>query len=294
MKKYYKYLGLNIFCDIPLPLLSGSLFLKEFDLEIKHDPDLNLPSKDYSFSCKLDKTILNYPDSGSIELSDHGRLIRYNSKKINLDFLSKIINHGIGYSIYQRRDLALHAGAINTKKGAILFLGQSGAGKSSLVAALSKKFELISDDTLAIDFTNGTPETYPGIGYFKIENKMAASLGFHKKAFSFTDDRGRSYYKSDKSANNKNKIIGCYILKWGDENIIEDKLKLQDKIGILLSSAYTSFPINSCPDSASMLLRFSEKFFENVKVYTYTRKKDHIDNTTSILLDHMNTSYGLK
>lgn len=285
---------MNICCDVPLPLLSVSKFLKKIDLEIKHDPELKLASKDYSFSCKLDRTILNYPNSGSIELSNHGRLIRYNSKKLDLNFLSKIINHGIGYSIYQRRDLALHAGAINTKKGAVLFLGQSGAGKSSLVAALSKRFELITDDTLAIDFTNGTPKTYPGIGYFKIENKMAASLGFHKKAFSFTDDRGRSYYQSHKSANNKSKIIGCYILKWGDENIIEDKLKLQDKIGVLLSSAYTSFPINSCPDSASMLLRFSEKFLKNVRVFTYTRKKGQIDNTTSILFDHMNTSYGLK
>ena len=64
MKKYYKYLGLNIYCDIPLPLLSSSLFLNEIDLVIKHDPDLKLPSKDYSFSCKLDRTILNYGNVG--------------------------------------------------------------------------------------------------------------------------------------------------------------------------------------------------------------------------------------
>lgn len=55
----------------------------------------------------------------------------------------------------QRKLLTFHAAAIATSKGAVLFTGDSGVGKSSLIANLYKKgYQILSDDLCAIDTSN--------------------------------------------------------------------------------------------------------------------------------------------
>jgi hypothetical protein len=54
--------------------------------------------------------------------------------------------------IYSRRYPALHAGAVRTEAGAILFPGASGAGKSTLMAGLlGAGYDVLADDTVVFD-----------------------------------------------------------------------------------------------------------------------------------------------
>lgn len=56
-----------------------------------------------------------------------------------------------GALLHQRGFWPLHASAVNTSNGAVLFAGRSGAGKSTLMAGLNHRgFEAISDDISAI------------------------------------------------------------------------------------------------------------------------------------------------
>ena len=53
--------------------------------------------------------------------------------------------------LQQRGVLTLHAGAVETKAGAALFLGQPGAGKSTLIAALIERgYALLADDLTGV------------------------------------------------------------------------------------------------------------------------------------------------
>ncbi|MBO9712258.1 hypothetical protein [Sphingomonas sp.] len=66
--------------------------------------------------------------------------------------------------LHQRGTLPLHANAIETDRGAILFSGKSGAGKSTLAAAfLDRGHRLLADDVSAITRTPRGHQVQPGV-----------------------------------------------------------------------------------------------------------------------------------
>jgi hypothetical protein len=69
-----------------------------------------------------------------------------------LDVRSYLMGNLFAVLCHQRRLLPLHASAIATSRGAVAFLGTSGAGKSSMVAFLSKRgHRILADDVCLID-----------------------------------------------------------------------------------------------------------------------------------------------
>lgn len=58
--------------------------------------------------------------------------------------------------LHQRRQVALHAGAIVTGEGLVLVSGRSGAGKSTTISTLRKKgFTIFADDVVVLSEQNG-------------------------------------------------------------------------------------------------------------------------------------------
>jgi len=69
----------------------------------------------------------------------------------------------IGSIIHQRGLLALHASAVNIQGQLVLFMGNSGAGKSTTAAILQQRgFQVVSDDTVVLNdkgqITGGFPQ----------------------------------------------------------------------------------------------------------------------------------------
>ena len=272
-----------------MQLIDEHPFNLKQDLEIKYDPSIKINNDKKIFICNLTKTILNYPHIGAINIYRNGELLTYNSKELNLKFLSKIINHGIGYTYYQRRKLALHGSAIKVDKNAVLFMGESGSGKSSTVAALSETFELMSDDTIGCELDNKSVSIHPGLNYFKIDRNMADEINVSTKQIIINDDRGRGFYKAIDNNLKKIPVKSCYILRWGNEETIKEIDNPKDKIAAFLHSAYTCFPLNTCIESASILIKYSSFFFKNVKMYYFIRKKGNILANTDMISKHLNS-----
>ncbi len=67
--------------------------------------------------------------------------------------------------LYQRNLLALHASAVSGPKGAVIFTGDSGTGKSALLVELLKRgWKMLSDDLTIIAFDEkGNLLVYPNI-----------------------------------------------------------------------------------------------------------------------------------
>ncbi len=80
--------------------------------------------------------------------------------------------------LHQRSILPLHASGIQTPKGAILFSGHSGYGKSTLLAIfLERGYTMLTDDLAAIFLAeNGRPHVYPGYPHLKLWADSAAKL----------------------------------------------------------------------------------------------------------------------
>ncbi|MBF0545522.1 MAG: SUMF1/EgtB/PvdO family nonheme iron enzyme [Candidatus Riflebacteria bacterium] len=80
--------------------------------------------------------------------------------------------------LLQRGHLVLHANAVLAPKGALVFFGNSGAGKSTTSAALSQRgFRILSDDITAFSKGDGNVTTVlPGIPRFYLTNDTAEKL----------------------------------------------------------------------------------------------------------------------
>ncbi len=74
--------------------------------------------------------------------------------------------------------IALHASAIVVNDCAIVFLQQSGGGKSTLAASfLSRQQALVSDDVLAVSVTPGVVQGIPGYPQLRLAPEIARRFG---------------------------------------------------------------------------------------------------------------------
>lgn len=79
------------------------------------------------------------------------------------DIRNFLLGSAMAALLQQRALLTLHASAVQTAKGAVLFLGKSGYGKSTLMQQLGTRgFTMISDDICAISrASDGSPIALP-------------------------------------------------------------------------------------------------------------------------------------
>jgi len=80
--------------------------------------------------------------------------------------------------LHQRGILPIHASAIRTGRGAVLFAGHSGFGKSTLLAAfLDRGYPMLADDVVAIVLDGaGSPQVLPGYQQIKLWADSAERL----------------------------------------------------------------------------------------------------------------------
>ena len=94
--------------------------------------------------------------------------------RVALHFLTTIM----AAVMRQRGMLVLHANAVLTQAGAVVFSGASGSGKSSTLAALLRLgHRMLADDMTAIRMDEGGVATVvPGIAQFNLPGEAATSL----------------------------------------------------------------------------------------------------------------------
>jgi len=93
-----------------------------------------------------------------------------------------LISSAFAALLQQRRILTLHASAIMADHGSILFVGKSGVGKSTTLAALSDRgYEMVTDDIAAIAVADdGTAEIIPSFPATRLRGDALAKLGKSK------------------------------------------------------------------------------------------------------------------
>lgn len=82
--------------------------------------------------------------------------------------------------LHQRELLVLHASAISTPQGAVIFMGRSSTGKSSLAAAFYRRgYPILGDDTIALDVLAGQALAYPAFPQLRLWPDMLHALGIN-------------------------------------------------------------------------------------------------------------------
>ncbi len=170
---FYCVSGLSVGSEIVLPGLNA---IPITDLAADRDPpDVSIrrhpvPAKlenasaaGATWQIAGDRFLLRIPDVARFLLSA-GREIAF-EPEANADagdIAIFILGTVFGILLHQRQQIVLHASAVRVNGKAVLFCGASGAGKSTMAAALAQRgYPLVTDDVCAITLVDGTPMVHP-------------------------------------------------------------------------------------------------------------------------------------
>jgi hypothetical protein len=156
-------------------------------------------------------------------------LIR-NGIEITVDFTSNVdlrtvrvllLGRVMGFLLRQRGWLALHASAIAMENGAVLFLGESRAGKSTTAAAFYRQgHTVITDDVAAVRVVGGHGIVQTAWPHLRLEEEAREAVGLHDRTADFEVDK----YKVplDRVAGRDTYPVRCvYLLEKDDRTSLE-------------------------------------------------------------------------
>lgn len=289
----YNLYGINVRLPFQLYLLD-SVSSKKIDIDFISNNNISIPKsfprvRPY-YDASLNKVRIHYPNVLYCEILNNGKEINFKflkNGKSNISLIqSRLINHILPYALYQKREIVLHASGIIDNKEAILFIGKSGFGKSSLSASFRSN-NFISEDAIMIKKSKKEYIAYPSSPYLKLDPKIVKNLELnYSKKLHLKDDRlDRSMYKLSNFCQTPSPVKACYILNWGEDFQISD-LSVKEVIGELLISSFTAHPINSCEISAADFNNFIFNFYNDIKFFKLTRSKSNLFYDNDKIIQH--------
>jgi predicted kinase len=242
---YYRAYGLTIESEFDLPELptttdrSAEVSFRRGDV----DPVPKSDGQKESFRSTASENVarLTYDPVGSF-LVEAGTRVTFDPT--TNEVVERVItrrlfeNQMMGLVLHQRGHLVLHASAVAVDGKAIVFLGQRGAGKSTMAAAFHQAgYEVFEDDTLGVRFEDGVPTVVPGVPRLRLRPQTAETLGIDSVTGSTFGSDSEKVHVSLSDVPDPAPLAQCYRLKRGEPFAFEE-LSLSDKFFNLLSRTF--------------------------------------------------------
>ena len=166
----YKAYQLNIQAEFPIPEFpAGSDPAAAPDVIIRYGtiPDAleNVTGKGVLYQASANQFLLRMDDIARYLVQNGNEIIvEPAANSLESDVRVFLLGSCIGALLHQRGLLVIHAGAVNTDKGAVLFTGHSGCGKSTILGELMRRgYKMMVDDVCAVTLDPaGLPLVLPG------------------------------------------------------------------------------------------------------------------------------------
>lgn len=193
----------------------------------------------------------------------------------------KLLHQPLAYILFQLGFCVLHGSAISLNGKSIILCGLSGSGKSQLIYELSKKYKLISDDIVAINFLDGSAYCPPGLPFICAQDENSKKIE--------NDKRKRSFIHIGKShcENNTTIVDKIFFLNWGYENNFEEMTDEKIFKKLILNS-FRPLPQGASLKSEEMYLDNIAKLVTTSKFYDFIRKKGDINSSLKLLESFIN------
>ncbi len=242
----YKAYGLNIESEIKIPELNpGNDVTPDVKISIGSVPKSlsNIKSKGVLFQAAPDELIFFRKNVANYYIKNGKEIVvePYDGVDLN-EVRLLLLSSSIGALLHQRGYLVLHGGSMLCNNVCIAFLGKSGTGKSTLVAALTKRgYPVVTDDICPVCFNNNNsrPFVQPESRFIKIWEDTIEKIGEHKSnLFSFKKNINKFHLLS---AHNSQPapLQHIYILTKSNTRKIElNPLLSYDKISTLINYTY--------------------------------------------------------
>lgn len=177
----YELYGLGVRSAFPLPEARPVELEATVAIRLGRVPDLSWrdAARDGSFRMSAGEAKLAWHEVGSFHVRGGREIIvdpapSADERVVRLVLLGPVL----AVLLHQRGLLVLHAGGVQVGRGAVLFLGGSGWGKSTITAALHHRGHLlVADDVAAVNTDGDVPMVIPGIPQLKLWPDTARALG---------------------------------------------------------------------------------------------------------------------
>lgn len=169
MNFIYRAYQLNIRADFPVPEFPAGEETSAPDVCIRlaaipHAP-VHVPDDSAFYQITPNRFLLTLPNVARYLVRNGNQiLVEPAPTSLESDIRIFLLGSVMGALLHQRGMLVIHAGALLTERGAVLYTGPSGIGKSTLLGELMRRgYKLMVDDVCGVILdSNGAPLVLPG------------------------------------------------------------------------------------------------------------------------------------
>lgn len=311
MKKTYTYriYELNFVSTLELPNLGGALQSDALipDVIIREGAipnqlsDVNYHQEwdimNYSIGTYQGQaaTLIHFKQVGHF-LIIAGKEIRFNRQADDHlgDFHSYLCSMAMVAILYQRGDMVLHASAVATPVGGLLFFGESGAGKTTTTAGFAQRgYHILTEDVTVVRLQDGVPYVLPGIPYLKLEHFTTQLIGFDWEAMPplFSDNPKRAHLLDANYQRQAVPLRHIYQLskdKNSSDLVFNTAIAYEERLGIVADNIhykrfFMGYPLDEIYSELAIFL------IENVPMTQVRRPAQQ--NTLQIWLDRLEAAF---
>ncbi|WP_424016466.1 hypothetical protein ACOZ4N_11215 [Halorientalis pallida] len=284
MRDYSVY-GLTVRSPFPLPELRAADAAGDPDVLLRREsldpvpPGTGAAGPDRRIDAEPGRCRLTYEGVGTFLVTDGERVL---VDPVGPDGTSTPVcrrlleGQVLGVVCHQRGDLVLHGSAVGVDGDAVVFLGSSGTGKSTMAAACyGAGYRLLDDDVVVLRFTDGEPTISPGVPQLKLDPETAATLGIDTVSDGGIDAfDGKVFHRTGADDPvGASPLKRCYILTDGDSVAIEPVPARRQLIELVLAT-YTAGLLSET-DATSRNFEACSAVLERATVERLVRPVDH-------------------
>jgi hypothetical protein len=156
----YHVFDLTIVSDFDLPLSERTVSKSNVDVSI---------SKGVASTENRKGHRVRFDGVATVQMVDESTLIVEPDAEMDSSLHPFLLHNCLGWVLHRRGKAIFHAGAANVNDICVAFLGQSGVGKSSTVAAMyDQGYPVVSGDVLAVDQSENIPSVIPSFPRLRI------------------------------------------------------------------------------------------------------------------------------
>jgi hypothetical protein len=176
--KRYSAFGLSIASDIRLPGLPSGPNHYDLSIELRARSD-EAPASEARLTVDSGVARFDVPQFGRVTVA-HGRevVVAPHASADTRSIEAFLVGPALAIALQQRGCAVFHATAVAIGATAVALLGEKGAGKSTLAAALvARGHALLSDDVVVLDGEPPTVDVLRGGRTLRVNPDVAAALG---------------------------------------------------------------------------------------------------------------------
>lgn len=243
----YKAFGLIFRSEIEIPEFIPHEEEKEMDVTIQPGttPEIleDATARGVLFEGTKNRFLLTIPNTGKVFITNGNNIIleKYDGASWD-DIRVFLLSSGMGALLHQRGLLPMHASTIEWNNQGVMFMGNSGVGKSTLAAACAKQgAAVLADDISLVDTSGRQPQVIPAFPQVKLwEDSLRKLEENHENLQKVRAELGK-YWKNirDNFKNEPKPVERAFLLSPMNKNDFGLK-KIQgiEKFNVLKNNTY--------------------------------------------------------